>query len=387
MTALDFGLEFSGFFQDAIEDFGFGDVCDFLALDVDDAAVGAGEDGDVCAFAFAGAVDDAAHDGDFDGECDFFLEGFADVLDEGEEVDLDSATGGAADEFGADAGAEVEDVEEFQAVLDFVDGIVGIGESDGIADALGEEVAERDDAADSAGFAGTGVGDAKVQRMVEAFGDFLVGVDGEEGIDGFGGDGDVVEISVVEDIEIFFEFGDHDGEQVAVLGVGEEAAEFLEAFLLVVAFDDGAFVDANADGDATFFAGVDDFFDMVAVVDIAGVETDFVHAGFDGLHRTLEMEMHVGDDRDSAPLYLRENFLERLGVFAFRDGDADDVGAGCVQLVDFGDARVDVVGVTGGHRLHGDGGVPADGDVADLDLARFTTLDHESSLRSGYYNV
>ncbi len=45
---------------------------------------------------------------------------------------------------------------------------------------LVEEVAERDDAADGAGFFGAGVGDAEVEGMVEALGDFCVGVDDEE---------------------------------------------------------------------------------------------------------------------------------------------------------------------------------------------------------------
>ena len=53
----------------------------------------------------------------------------------------------------------------------------------------------------------------------------------------------------VEDVEVLFELGDHDGQEMAVLVVGEDAAELLEAFLFVLAFDDGAFVDADADRD------------------------------------------------------------------------------------------------------------------------------------------
>ena len=95
----------------------------------------AGEDGDVGAFAFAGAVDDAAHDGDFDGEGDFLGQLLADILNELEEIDLDAAAGGAGDEFGADAGAQAQDVEQFEAILDFVDRVVGVADADGVADA------------------------------------------------------------------------------------------------------------------------------------------------------------------------------------------------------------------------------------------------------------
>ena len=173
------------------------------------------------------------------------------------------------------------------------------------------------------------MGDAQVQRIVEALGDFLVGVDDQQRVDAFGADDDVVEVVFVEDVEVFFELGDHDGQEVAVLVVGEDAAEFLHAFLFVFAFDDGAFVDADADGDFAVLAGLDDSFDLGAVVDVAGVEADFVDAGFDGFEGALEMEMDVGDDGD---FDLRQDFLEGFGVLFLGDGDADDVAPPAASL-------------------------------------------------------
>jgi len=99
----DFVLEVEALAEEAVQDFLFGDVGDLFALDVDDAAAVAREDGDVGTFGFARAVDDAAHDGDFHRDGDFAREGLADVLDEGEKVDLDAATGWAGDEVDADA--------------------------------------------------------------------------------------------------------------------------------------------------------------------------------------------------------------------------------------------------------------------------------------------
>ena len=103
--------------------------------------------------------------------------------------------------------------------------------------------------ADRARLLRAGVGDAEVQRVVEPLADLAVGVDHEQRVDALGADDDVVEILLVEDVEVFLELGDHDGEEVAVLVVGEDAAEFLQAFLLVLALDDRAFVDADADGE------------------------------------------------------------------------------------------------------------------------------------------
>jgi len=112
-ACLDLGLEVFAFFEEPVEDFGFGDGGDFLALDIDDAFAVTCKDGDVRALGFARPIDDAAHDGDFHGDDDVFLEFVVDLLDEVEEVDLDAATGWAGDEFGADAFSFAEGVEEF----------------------------------------------------------------------------------------------------------------------------------------------------------------------------------------------------------------------------------------------------------------------------------
>jgi hypothetical protein len=188
-----------------------------------------------------------------------------------------------------------------------------------------------------------------------------------------------VEIFFLEDFEIFLELGDHDGEEVAVLVFGKDAAKFFHSSLFVFALDDGAFVDADADGEFFGFASLDDVFDLGAVVDVAGVEADFVNPGLDGFHGALEMEMDVGDDGDAD---LGDDFLEGGGVFFLRDGDADEVGAGGGELVDLGDAFIDFVGVTGGHGLDGDGGVAADGDetvglVPEYNFPRLSAANHQ----------
>jgi hypothetical protein len=375
-AAFYFFFELAAFDEEAFEDLFFGDVGGAFALDVDDSAAVAGEDGDVGAFAFTGAVHDAAHDGNFDGEFDFFGELLADILHELEEIDLDAAASGAGDEFRADAGAEAEDVEKFQTIFDFVDGVVGVADADGVADAGAEEMAQGDDGADGAGFLGAGVSHAKVQGVVEAFADFFVGVDHKRGLNAFGTDDDVVEVLFFEDFEIFFELGDHDGQEVAVLVVREDTAQFLHAFLLVFAFDDGAFIDADADGDFFGFAGLDDVDDLGAVVDVAGVKADLVNAGFDGFEGALEMEMDVGDDGDGD---AGEDFLESLSVLFLGDGDADNVSAGGGEFMDFGDAFIDVPRVAGRHGLDGDGSVAPDAYKAVC----FVANDHFSRFPSG----
>src|SRR5690606_17011926 len=125
------------------------------------------------------------------------------------------------------------------------------------------------------------------------------------------------------------------------------------ALLFVLALDDGAFVDADADGEAPGLARLDDVDDLLAVVDVAGVEADLVDARLDGLEGALEVEVDVGDDGDAD---LGDDLLQGVGVLLLGDGDADDVRARGGELVDLGDTPGDVVGVAAGHGLDGDRG-------------------------------
>ena len=62
---------------------------------------------------------------------------------------------------------------------------------------------------------------------------------------------------------------------------------------------------------------------------------------------------------------------QRVGVLLPRARHPDDVAAGGGQLGDLLQRRVDVVGLGGAHRLHRDGVVAADADVADHELTGF----------------
>ena len=220
-----------------------------------------------------------------------------------------------------------------------------------------------------------------MQRIVESLADLGVGIDDDQWVDALGADDDVVEVLGVEDVQVLLQLGDHDGQKMAVAVLGEEPAQFRGALLLVLALDDRALVNADTDGDLPRLAGLDDVTNLRAVGDVAGVEADLVDAGLDSLQCPLEMEVYIGHDGDG---HTRKDFLEGGRVLAFRDGHADDLGAGGGQFVDFGHAGVDVVGIASGHGLNGDGRIAADGDdsvqlVAHKDLARFSACRHSGS--------
>ena len=104
----------------------------------------------------------------------------------------------------------------------------------------------------------------------------------------------------------------------------------------------------------------------VEFLDVAGVDAHRGAAGVDRGEDVLGLEVDVGDHRDLAVL---GDLGQRVGVLLSRARHPDDVAAGRGQLGDLLQRGVDVVGLGGGHRLHRDGMVAADADVADHQLA------------------
>ena len=137
------------------------------------------------------------------------------------------------------------------------------------------------------------------------------------------------------------------------------------AALGVYSFDDAAFVDADADGGVVGLAGGDDLFDLLTVVDVAGVEANFGDAGVDGVEGALVMEMDISDEGDGT---LADYFGQGVGVGFGGDGQADDFAAFLGQGVDLGETAVDVAGVHVGHALDDDGRTVANYEVAQGDF-------------------
>ena len=189
-TAFDSFGEGFGFFVQRVEHLIFGDGAGLFTLHVDDPATFACENRDVSPFGFTGSIDDAAHDRHLHRRSDRreFLTHFGDEFDQ---VDFDAATGGAGDEFGFFAIAHAQDAEQFLGVFDFVDWIGRIRDANGVADPVGQQRRKRRDAADASGFGRACMGDAEMQREVEAFADGAICIDADARVDALGADDDI----------------------------------------------------------------------------------------------------------------------------------------------------------------------------------------------------
>ncbi len=81
-----------------------------------------------------------------------------------------------------------------------------------------------------------------------------------------------------------------------------------------------------------------------------------------------------------ARVSLRSNLGEAIDVRLAVHCDADDVCPGLVQDLDLPQRGLDVLGASRSHALHRDGGLTADGEVADVDRACLALGDHDRSI-------
>ena len=139
-------------------------------------------------------------------------------------------------------------------------------------------------------------------------------------------------------------------------------------------------VHADADRDAARLGLGRDELDVLGLADVAGVQAQRLHAGFERAERELVLEVDVGDDRHRR---AGHDLGERLGRFFLVARAAHDVAARRRERVDLRERAVDVGGLGRGHRLDRDRCVAADGDLADHHLAGPATRIHAVSLRAG----
>ena len=119
-------------------------------MNVNDAAAIAGKHRNVSAFRFARSVHDAAHDGHFERKGDLRGELLFHFLDQCEEVHLDASAGWAGDQFNALAWAFTQAIQDFQAVLHLIHVIACVTDAERVADAVGDQGAERSNGANGA---------------------------------------------------------------------------------------------------------------------------------------------------------------------------------------------------------------------------------------------
>jgi hypothetical protein len=133
--------------------------------------------------------------------------------------DVEALTGArrAGDDVDA-AVAQAQRLEDIEADLDLLDRIGGQRHADGVADAGPQHRADADRRLDRAGAQGPGLGDAQVQRAVDALGQLVIGRHRHERVGRLHRDLELVEVVVLQDAGVVQGALDHRvGARLAVL--------------------------------------------------------------------------------------------------------------------------------------------------------------------------
>ena len=117
---------------------------------------------------------------------------------------------------------------------------------------------------------------------------------------------------------------------------------------VVGAIHDGPFVDTHANGHARIGCGGNYSTDLLLVADVARVQANLGDAGVDGLESPVEVEMHIGNDRNRRGIH---DLFESSGVGLCGHGDADQFRPGIGESADLLNRRVGIGGGGVGHAL------------------------------------
>jgi hypothetical protein len=110
--------------------------------------------------------------------------------------------------------------------------------------------------------------------------------------------------------------------------------------------------------------------DVLGLANVAGVQSQAVHAGLERGEGHLVLVMDVGDDRNRR---ARHDLRQTFGGFDLVASAAHDIAARGGERVNLLQRAFDVGGLRDGHRLHADRRVAADRHFADVNLAGLAT--------------
>ena len=123
-----------------------------------------------------------------------------------------------------------------------------------------------------------------------------------------------------------------------------------DGFLAFVdAFVERPGIDADADGDVSRFAGIDDGFDPLDRPDIPWIYADGVDPAFKRQKRVTVFEMDVGDQRYRDAFF---DFAEAFRVIFIKNGKPHDIGAQRGAAVDLRADFLDAARLDGAHALN-----------------------------------
>src|SRR4030067_52181 len=145
-------------------------------------------------------------------------------------------------------------------------------------------------------------------------------------------------------------------------------------------FFQGACVYPYANRYAVVLAGIDNGLNLPSLSDVPRVYSEAINPSFDRLQGKLVIEVDISDQWNAD---LRPYLINGLSVPLIQDCNPHKFTTGLFKSLYLEDCGVDVMGLCVGHGLDGDGGIPADLDVAYGDLSCLSSVNHNKRFEPG----
>ena len=258
--------------------------------------------------------------------------------------------------------------EDIETYLDFLYRIGGQRDTQGVAYPLGQQHAQTDGGLDRAGTKASGLGDPQVQGLFDLPGQLAVGGHGHEDIGGLETDLVFLKIELVENIDMT-QGRFHQGIR----------GRFAVFFLQVLFQRTG--IDADTDRHAAIPCRIDQGTHPIGLADIAGIDTQTVHAQLQHAQGNAVVKMDIGNQRH---IDLLADPAKGLGRLHAGHRDTHDVCTGLFQRADLRDRGGHIGGFGIGHALHRNWRVAPYRDIAHHNLTRLASHDRTVMLHRDY---
>ena len=242
------------------------------------------------------------------------------------------------------------------------------GDTDGIADAFGQQGGNRHAGLDASGIAVSGFRNADVQGKDDAPllhhpGKFPVCFDHDDRIAGLQGDDDIVKLRIQTHVDPFHRRQGHGLRSVSVAfhDIGSQ----------------GTVIQADPDGRSIFLALLEETGELtprlfMVLMEVARVDPDLLHDRRHGNGR-FGGEMDVGNQGDTASCRPETRFdlPDMRHILQAGNGNPHQLRTGGRQPKTLGHRRIDIVRMGIAHRLDDDRVVSSDEDVTYFDYSCF----------------
>ncbi len=346
------GGKFLSFFEKSGDHFRFRHSFHQFATAEDDTFSLAGGDSQVGRLSLTDAVDDASENADGHRRELSLIQFDLHLFDDPFQVDLESATCGAGDQFRL-ANASAGRLQDVEGGLDFWDGVAQQADANGVADPRQQDGSQPARALDDRVRGLARFGQAYVRGVVCLLGIELVGLGHGARVAGFQRD---------DDLTVAKRFGGLD----VAKGAFDQGRGRWVAVLFEQIFFEASAVNPDAHRDSLVACSDDDLFESIFAADVTWVDSNLVDAVIDAAEGHPVIEVDVADYRNRGSL---SNGGDRLEVFFFGDGDADEFATGVGKSMDLGDGGVDVGCFGSGHRLNPNGVFAAEDLVSHFHFA------------------